>query len=53
MYCERSSSSMRLVTSPIFAALEMWKTSPPDSWAISLISLRMPKSSTEIPTPMK
>ena len=52
-YWERSSSSMRLVTSPIFAALPRWNTSPPDSPAISLICLRMPKSTTEMPTAMK
>ena len=37
MYCERSSSSMRFVTSPIFAALPIEKTSPPDSAAISFV----------------
>ena len=35
VYWERSSSSMRRVTSPILDALPIEKTSPPDSFAIS------------------
>ena len=44
MYWDRSSSSIRFVTSPIFDALPIEKTSPPDSLAIALMAFRDLKS---------